>query len=175
MKKYIFFLFVCSLCFHQQTVAQELKSEFLFDLTIDLDPPQVVGPVLKGTRIIFPFKDGVVKGDKINGKLLDCGADWGLVADSTTFKVDVRATIKTDDGALIFITYTGYSYATAKIASMLGAGRGSEVSSADYYFRTNVSCETSSPRYAWLNHTVAVGVGSFPAAGKVAYRIYAIR
>jgi Protein of unknown function (DUF3237) len=69
MKKFVFFLFVCSLCFHQRTVAQELKSEFLFDLTIDLDPPQVVGPVLKGTRIIFPFKGGIVKGDKINGKL----------------------------------------------------------------------------------------------------------
>ena len=90
-------MFICFLCFSQLTFAQELKSEFLFDLQISLNPPQAVGPVLKGTRVIFPFKDGSVKSDKINGKILDCSADWGLVLDSKTFKVDFRATIETDD------------------------------------------------------------------------------
>jgi hypothetical protein len=175
MKKFIFSLFICSLFFQQHLFAQELRSEFLFDLEIDLKPPQVVGPVLKGTRLISPFKDGFVKSDKINGKVLECSGDWGLLIDSTTFKVDSRAAIQTDDGALIYITYTGYSYATAKIAALIGAGKGGELSPADYYFRTRVSFETSAPGYAWLNHTVAIGVGRFPAAGKVAFRIYAIK
>lgn len=166
---------ICFLFFQQRTFAQELRSDHLFDLQIDLKPPQVVGPVLKGTRLVSPFKDGFVKGDKINGKLLECGGDWGLIIDSTTFKVDSRATIETDDGALIYITYTGYSHSTAKVAALIGAGKGGELSTADYYFRTSVSFETGSPRYAWLNHTVGIGVGSFPAAGKVAFRMYAIR
>ena len=175
MKKFIFSIFICFLCFNQLIFAQELKSEFLFDLQISLNPPQTVGPVLKGTRVIFPFKDGSVKSDKINGKILDCSADWGLVLDTTTFKVDVRATIKTDDEALIYITYSGYSHATAKNRAIISAGKGSELSPADYYFRTSFSFETSAPKYAWLNHTVAVGVGRFPAPGKVAYRIYVIK
>ncbi len=175
MKKFIFSLFICSLFFQQEIFAQELKSQFLFGLEIDLNPPQVVGPVLKGMRLISPFRNGFVKSDKINGKLLECSGDWGLVIDSTTFKVDSRATIETDDGALIYITYSGYSHADAKIAALIGAGKGGELSSSDYYFRTNVSFETGFPKYAWLNHTVAIGVGSFPAAGKVAYRIYAIK
>jgi hypothetical protein len=175
MKKIILSLFICSLFFHQQTFAQELKYEFLFDLDIDVNPPQVVGPVLKGTRLIFPFKDGVAKSDKLNGKILECGGDWGLVLDSTTFKVDVRATIQTDDGALIYLTYYGYNHANAKTFAMISAGKVGELSPSDYYFRTSVSFETSSPKYAWLNHTVGVGVGRFPAAGKVAYRIYAIK
>lgn len=58
---------------------------------------------------------------------------------------------------------------------MIGAGRGGELSPADNYFRTGVSFETSAPQYAWLNHSAAIGVGRFPAAGKVAYRIYVIR
>ena len=49
-----------------------------------------------------------------------------------------------------------------------------ELSPADYYFRTNVSFETGSPKYAWLNYIVAIGVGRFPAAGKVDFQIYAI-
>ena len=175
MKQIIFSLFLCSLFFHQRLFAQELKSEFLFDLNIDLNPPQVIGPVLKGTRLISPFRNGFVKSDKINGKIVDCSGDWGLVLDSTTFKVDSRATIETGDSALIYMTYSGYSYASAKIAALIGAGKGGELSPADYYFRTSVSFETSAPRYAWLNHTVAIGVGRFPAAGKVAYRIYAIK
>ena len=61
MKKLIFIISICSLLLSQQTIAQELKSEFLFDLEINLDPPQVVGPILKGTRLISPFKDGLVK------------------------------------------------------------------------------------------------------------------
>ena len=175
MKKFIFSVFICSLFFHQQLFAQELKSEFLFDLEIDLNPPQVVGPVLKGTRLIFPFKDGFVKSDKINGKILECSGDWGLVLDSTTFKVDVRATVETDDGALIYMTYSGYDHTNAKNFAMISAGKGSDLSRSDYYFRTSVSFETSSLKYAWLNHIVAIGVGRFPAAGKVAYRIYAIK
>ena len=175
MKKIIFSLFICSLLSHQRIVAQELKSEFLFDLDIDVNPPQVVGPVLKGTRLIFPFKDGFVKSDKINGKLVECGGDWGLVLDSTTFKVDVRATIETNDGALIYMTYSGYNHANATSFAMISAGKGGELSPSDYYFRTSVSFETGSTKYAWLNHTVAVGLGRFPAPGKVAYRIYAIK
>jgi Protein of unknown function (DUF3237) len=175
MKKFIFSLFICFLFFRQHTSAQELRSEFLFDLEIDLKPPQVVGPGLKGIRLISPFKDGFVKSDKLNGKVLECSGDWGLLIDSTTFKVDSRAVIQTDDGALIYISYTGYSYASAKVAALIGAGKGGELSAADYYFRTRVSFETSAPGYAWLNHTIAIGVGRFPAAGKVAFRIYAIK
>jgi Protein of unknown function (DUF3237) len=175
MKKFIFSALICSLFFQQEISAQELKSEFLFDLAIDLNPPQVVGPVLKGLRLVSPFKDGFVKSDKINGKLLDHGGDWGLFLDSTTFKVDSRATIETDDGALIYIAYSGYSHSNAKIAALIGAGKGGELSPSDYYFRTNVSFETGSPKYAWLNYVVAIGVGRFPAAGKVDFQIYAIK
>jgi hypothetical protein len=174
MKKIIFLVLISSLSVPQFVFAQELKSEYLFDLNIDLNPPQVVGPVLKGMRLISPFKDGFVKSDKINGKLLEGSGDWGLFIDTGTFKVDSRATLETDDGALIYITYTGYSHSSAKIASMIGTGKGGEVSPADYYFRTNVSFETSAPKYAWLNYVTGVGVGSFPGAGKVSYRIYAI-
>ena len=174
MKKIIFIISICSLLFNQQTIAQELKSEFLFDLEINLDLPQVVGPVLNGTRLISPFKDGLVKGNKLNGKILD-GGDWGLIIDSTTFKVDSRATLQMEDGTLIYITYSGYSYASAKVAALIGAGKGGELSPSDYYFRTNVNFETSSPKYSWLNYIAAIGVGSFPAAGKIVLRVYAIK
>lgn len=175
MKKFICSVFICFLFFHQQIIAQELKSEFLFDLEIDFNPAQAVGPVLKGIRLITPFKNGLVTSDQIKGKISAGGGDWGLIIDSATFKVDSRVTIETEDGALIYMTSSGYSYANAKIAAMIGAGKGGEIPPADYYFRTSIAFETSSPRYAWLNRIVAIGVGRFPAAGKAAYRIYVIK
>lgn len=159
----------------QQTNAQVLTSEFLFDLEINLNSSQVVGPVLNGVRKIYPIKDGIIRGEKINGKILSGGGDWGLILDSTTFKLDVRATIETDDRALIFITYFGFIHSDAKKFAMILAGRGSELSPEDYYFRTNPVFETSSEKYAWLNHTIAIGVGRFQKAGKLSYRIYAIK
>lgn len=167
----IFFIAILS----QQVQAQELKSEFLFDLELDINTPQVIGSVPTGTRIIFPFKGGTVKGDKINGKVLPVGADWGLNLDSTTFKIDVRGTIETNDGALVYISYSGYLHADPKKFAMINAGKANELSPSDYYFRSNPLFETSSPKYAWLNHTVAIGIGRIPAAGKVSYRIYAIK
>jgi hypothetical protein len=172
MKKVLFLaMFLCSVQVH----AQELKSEFLFNLELTVNPPQVIGPVLKGTRLIFPFKEGFVKSDKINGEILECSGEWGLVADSTTFKMDVRATIKTDDGALIYIAYTGYNYSTPEKSALMRAGKGSELSPDEYYFRSVPVFESGDPRYAWLNHTVAVGVGRFTGPGKLLYRIYAIK
>ncbi|HEY9261831.1 DUF3237 domain-containing protein [Chitinophaga sp.] len=175
MKKVIFFALFFFAGFYMPVNAQELKSTFLFDLEISTHPPQAVGRVLTGTRLIFPFKAGVVKGDKINGQIIDGGGEWGLMTDSTTFKMDSRATIRTDDGALIYIAYTGYNYADGPASALLRMGKGSELSPAEYYFRSTPVFETSAPKYAWLNHTVAVGVGRFAAPGKIVYRIYAIQ
>lgn len=73
------------------------------------------------------------------------------------------------------MTYAGYIHTDAKKFAMILSGRSNELSPSEYYFRTNPVFETNSPKYAWLNHTLAIGIGRIPAAGKVAYRIYAIK
>ncbi|MFB6456277.1 DUF3237 domain-containing protein [Chitinophaga sp. Hz27] len=173
MKKLLFFIVL--LAVSNCLKAQELKSEFLFDLQIDLDRQQAIGPVLKGTRVIFPFKGGDIKGNTITGKILECSGEWGLVVDSTTFKMDCRVTVQTDEGALIYIAYTGYNYVAPPKNAIMNAGKGYELSPSDYYFRSTPVFETSSPKYAWLNHTIAVGVGRFVGPGKLVYKIYAIK
>lgn len=152
----------------------ELKSEFLFDMELNINAPQLIGPVLTGTRIIIPVEGGSIQGEKINGKVLT-GSDWGLNVGSTTFKMDCRTTIETDDGALIYITYSGYFHAEAEKFAFLSEGRTHELAPSDYYLRSVPIFETSFPKYSWLNHTVSIGIGYFPAAGKIVYRIYAIK
>ncbi len=140
---------------HAQDAVPDLKYEYLCSAEAELEPGQPVGKSPLGTRTIVYVKSGIVKGPKINGKVLPGGGDWYLTRPDGVGEVDVRATIETDDGALIYTHYKG----------VIDAKNG--------YFRTTPRYETSSEKYAWLNSIVAVGVGSSIAKG-VRYDIFRI-
>ena len=73
------------------------------------------------------------------GKVLNLGADWGLVDKDGLFSADTRYQLQTDDGANIFIKTSGPAQ-------------------ADGYLHLRVVFETGSATYYWLNNIVAVGV-----------------
>ncbi|WP_340074604.1 DUF3237 domain-containing protein [Leptobacterium sp. I13] len=160
-KKIIYYILIAlSLIYIQHPIyAQELESEFLFELQIAIDTPIPVGKTLKGTRTIYPIKGGTFEGPEIKGKILPNGGDWMLSLDENTSKLDVKAVVETEDGALIYMTYTGYIHKNPDNS---------------FYVRILPLFETSVEKYAWLNHTVAVGKGRFTEGG-VAYKIYAIK
>jgi hypothetical protein len=89
---------------------------------------------------------------------------------------DVRLGLKTTDGAVIAMRYTGL-IATAP-ETMRRIGKQEKVDPAEYYFRTLVQFETGAEAYAWLNRCVCIGVGqpaSFPSGRHgVWYDIYQI-
>ncbi len=138
-----------------QDATPELKYEYLCTAEAELEAAQPVGKSPHGTRMIVYVKSGIVKGPKINGKVLPGGGDWYLVRPDGVGEVDVRATIETDDGALIYTHYKGV------------------IDSKNGYFRTTPRYETSSEKYAWINSIVAVGVGSSIDKG-VRYDIFRI-
>ena len=137
----------------------ELQYEFLFDLTATLDEPIKIGQTPFGERVIYPVTGGSFEGPKIKGKVLANGGDWLTRLDSTTSKLDVRAVAETEDGELIYTYYEGFIHFNPD---------------GTYYFRTNPVFQTSSEKYKWLNHTIAVGVGKLTDTG-VAYKVYAIK
>jgi Protein of unknown function (DUF3237) len=65
--------------------------------------------------------------------------------------------LRTDDGTLILMTYRGVRHASAEVNERIA--RGERVAASDYYLRTAPFFETSSPKYAWLNKIVTIGVG----------------
>jgi hypothetical protein len=136
-----------------------LNYEFLFELTSSLDKPIQIGKTPYGERIIYPVSGGTFEGPEIKGKIHANGGDWVLRLNSTTSKLDVRVVLETENGDLIYTYYEGFIHMN---------------SDGKYYFRTNPVFQTSSKKYSWLNHTIAVGVGKMIKGG-VAYRIYAIK
>lgn len=129
-----------------------ISTEYLMTLYAPLDPPQRIDSQL----VIYNVRPGGwVKGPRINGMLIAPAADWVRVMPDGSVRNDVRATIRTNDGALIYITYNGIVSRSREVAARLAAGK--VMTSADEYFVTAPTMETSSETYAWLNHVHCVG------------------
>ncbi|EME85261.1 uncharacterized protein MYCFIDRAFT_122611, partial [Pseudocercospora fijiensis CIRAD86] len=94
----------------------------------------------KGIRQAIPIVGGNFTGPRLQGKILDLGADWGLKDPQTgIFSADTRYNLQTDDGANLFLQTSG--------PSVPGGG-----------LHLRVVIETGDAKYYWLNNVVAIGV-----------------
>lgn len=113
---------------------------------------------------------GWVKGPRMNGEVLPGGGDWALV-DGDALRLDARITIKTDDEALIYLSYRGVI--TPIDAETIAKSMAGTLEPGELYYRTTPIMETGDERYAWLNTTVAVAVGRIEATG-VSYDVFGV-
>jgi hypothetical protein len=121
-------------------------------------------------------KGGWARGPRVNAVLIPPGADWSRTMASGVLRLDVRLTLKTEDGALIYVSYNGIERDSEVTAakSKQGATLGPEDVK---YWVIAPTFETGAAKYAWLNDLQAVGkmtaykdgVGGF-----VKYEIYAV-
>jgi len=149
----------------------ELKTEFLFEVSVDLEEAQPIGSTPHGIRQIFYVKGGTVEGPKVKGEVLPGGGDWFLTRPDGAGELDVRGTLRTDDGHLIYSYYHGILHTSPEVFQRVA--RGETVDPSEYYFRTAPFYETGSEKYGWLNRVVAVAVGRM-APHWVGYSVYAI-
>jgi len=157
---------------HTQAPAQDLASTWLMDLDLQTGAPAVLGTTPAGQRGIYPVTGGRFEGPRLRGIVVG-GTDWALKRADGSYKIDVRTTLKTDDGHFIYATYGGYITAPPEVLSALESGSYDDLSSDSYYFRTQLTFETGDGQYAWLNGIIAIGVGHTTPTG-VAYRIHEI-
>jgi len=151
--------------------APEPRLEHLYDMHADLEAPQVLTGTPLGVRQIFIVKGGSVEGPRIKGKVLPGGGDWAIVRSDGAVQLDVRGTIQTDDGALIYATYSGLIVAEPAVFGRLLQAE--DVPFSEYYFYINPMFQTGAPQYAWLNQRIAVGRGKV-VPGAVEYRVWTV-
>lgn len=147
---------------------QELKTEKIADVTVNLNPP-----TMAGSKIIYTVKSGSIKG-KVNGIILPIGGDFTTLISPTNVKLDVREVIQTEDSATIYVTKSGFIYADTTTFKLIVTGKGKDVSPDKYYFRSTYFFETTSPKYDWLNHTIGIAMGTITESG-VSYKLYAVK
>lgn len=152
--------------------ASELKSRHLFDLALDLHPAVDLGTTPSGGRRVVPVSGGRFTGERLGGEVLPhAGADYILIRADGSVQQDVRLALRTDDGAVIVMTYRGVRHGPPEVLARLA--RGENVAPSEYYFRTTPLFETSAARYAWLNGIVSVALGE-RRPQDVFYRVFEI-
>ena len=145
-----------------------MTSRVLMTLQVVVPPPQRLGAVPQGTRVIAAIAGGTFEGPRLRGKVLPGGGDWTLLRPDGVLELDLRITLETDDGALIGMSSFGLRHGPAEVLAALS--RGEPVDPSEYYFRTTPRFETSAPQYAFLNRLIAIASGDRRASGPI-YKI----
>ena len=147
-----------------------MKLESLFTYYANLGATLDVGNGPFGKRMTFEVHGGEFKGEKLNGKIRDAGcADWMTIDDKGYGHLDVRASFETDDGANIYVQYSGVIELTSEIMGVL-AGEG-ETNFGEQNFFINPRMQTGDERYDWVNNIFCVAQGRL-MPGKVEYEVF---
>lgn len=145
----------------------------VYRLQATLGEPFELGPVAAGRRRIVPLTGGMFTGPALNGELVPgASADWQIVLPDGTALGDIRYTLRTEAGALLYVQSRSVRHGSAEVLARLG--RGEDVDAGEYTFRASTQIETSAPNLDWLNKGVFISVAGRQAAG-VIYDTYLVR
>jgi len=150
----------------------EYKIDHIMSYNATLTAPEIIGEVPEGIRVNFYVTGGNITGPKVFGKLRPVGADWLTLRRDGIGVLDVKATAETNDGALLYITYSGIIDLGSTGYQDFLAGKPPASGTA---IRISPKVSTSHPNYLWLNRLHCVGVGgAFLERSEVAYDVYAV-
>jgi hypothetical protein len=150
----------------------EPRLTLVYRLEATLGQPLDLGDVAQGHRRIVPQTGGTFTGPELHGKLLPgASADWQLVLPDGTALGDIRYTLQTDAGELLYVQSRGVRHGSAEVLARLA--RGEDVDASEYTFRTSTQIETAAPRLDWLNKGIFISVGGRQADG-VIYETYLV-
>ena len=144
----------------------------VYRLEAVLGEPLDLGDVSQGHRRIVPQTGGTFSGPELNGRLVPgVSADWQIILPDGTALADIRYTLQTDDGALLYVQARGVRHGKPDVLERLA--RGDDVDAGEYTFRTSTQIETAAPELDWLNKGVFISVGGRRQAG-VIYETYLV-
>src|ERR1700733_16324399 len=95
----------------------------IFRLEASLGEALDVGNVAQGRRRIVPLSGGTFAGPELNGTLVpESSADWQIVLPDGTALGDIRYTLQTDHGDLLYVRSRGVRDGSTEVLARLGRG-----------------------------------------------------
>ena len=144
----------------------------VYRLSATVAEPLDLGETAAGRRRIVALTGGTFTGPELNGELVPgASADWQIVLGDGTALGDIRYTLQTDRGELLYVQSRSVRHGPADVLARLG--RGEEVDAHRYTFRAATQIETAAPDLDWLNKGVFVSVGGRRSGG-VTYETYLV-
>ncbi len=144
----------------------------VYRLEATLGQPLDLGERPQGHRRIVPLAGGTFTGPELSGNLLPgASADWQTVLPDGTALGDVRYTLQTDAGELLYVQSRGVRHGSSEVLARLA--RGEDVDPSEYTFRTSTQIEATASQLDWLNKGVFISVGG-RYADTVVYETYLV-
>jgi Protein of unknown function (DUF3237) len=144
----------------------------IYRLEATLGEPQDVGEISAGHRRIVALTGGTFSGPELRGRLLPgASADWQIILPDGTALGDVRYTLETEGGDLLYVQSHSVRHGSMAVLDRLG--RGEDVDASEYTFRGAVDIETAADGLDWLNKGIFISVGGRQPGG-VIYDVYLV-
>jgi hypothetical protein len=116
----------------------------VYRLEATLGEPLDLGQVTQGHRRIVPLAGGAFSGPELNGQLITgASADWQIVLPDGTALGDIRYTLKTVGGALLYVRSRSVRHGSAEVLARLG--RGDDVDAGEYTFAPGLRSKRPRP------------------------------
>ena len=96
-------------------------------------PPQDLGDFNKGRRRVVPITGGEFSGPELRGTVLPAAPTGSVLRSDGVAELEARYTLRTDDGASIYVHNHALRHGPADVMEALAAGE--PVAPQDYYFR----------------------------------------
>jgi hypothetical protein len=151
---------------------EAIGTGFFATLRVPTDPAQAIARDLMIINVPED-REGFIRGPKIQGKPIPPCADWlTILPGGRNLHTDVRCTIRTNDGSLVYVEYPGaFVWNDAALAKCQA---GKLLNGSDLYFRIQPRFRAGAGRYSWLNGVAAVGQMTSLKCGQGSYAEYDI-
>jgi hypothetical protein len=133
---------------------------------------ELIGATPAGYVVNWPPESGVLDGPAFRGTVLVGGEHRTVIRPDGIGVLSVSVTVRTSDGALIALDYSGTVEFGQDWAARLAGGSWPDVLPV----RSHIHLLTSDPTYQWLNRLACLGVGEVrPPERLYTYDMYAVR
>ena len=136
----------------------ELRPFATLTLSVASEGLFYLGATPAGTRIVQEIVSARLEGERVQASLKGvAAADWLAIDERGVATFDIRMTLETDDGAILYLAYEGRADWSG------GLGKGPVYAAMRF--------EAGDPRYQWINALQPVGKGEVGEGGVLVYEI----
>jgi hypothetical protein len=128
------------------------------DFLVAVGAPIAVGETAQGLRRVVPITGGVIRGERLNGTILNAGADYQVIGPDGFTRLEARYVARLDDGSMLYIENFGVRFGPPEVMARMT--RGESVDPAEIYFRSAPRFESEAPAHQWLTRPLFIASGA---------------